>query len=74
MSLRLNLDTFSRRLAWRCVAVPVVLGIGAALLYTPLIGSSWLRIAAGIDVLVLGALCLMLDRLVPGTGDDPADL
>lgn len=75
MSFRLNLDAFSRKLAWRCVAVPVVLGSGLALLSTPVISGFWLRIAAGMDILVLAALCLMLDRLVPASGGDgPADL
>ena len=75
MSFRLNLDAFSRKLAGRCVAVPVVLGSGLALLSTPVISGPWLRIAAGMDILVLAALCLMLDRLVPAScGDGPADL
>lgn len=70
MSLRINLDAFSRKLAWRCVAVPVVLGSGLAFMYTPVVSSSWLRVAAGMDMVVLGALCLLLDRLVPSSGGD----
>jgi hypothetical protein len=68
MPVHLHLAPFSRKLALRCVAVPVLLGVVIAFWSSPLISHQWLRVAAGLDMVVLAVLCVLLDRLVPNAG------